>query len=285
MKRMIPETGRGREKEEGKEKGKGRRIWRWTEKRARHVRDLPPGLPGRIGGFAILEALIATVLLVAGLFAVLSFLNSATRVAADARIRTVATTLAEAGLQALQGYPEITDSVPGSGGNDCEDIASETVNAVFTRCWWVDDSRAVLPVTDPASSCTDGGYGAEPVCWVSVRVEVSWLDGAAGQQQVSLTSMLNAVPPERSGLDLMRLVTAVEQPGSSPQWLLASAVVEEDPDDDSPDLAEAGAGDDLPAAPDDDGSPTAACLPWDPDEPNGEEADVWGPDIGGEDEC
>lgn len=243
-------------------------------------------------GFAILEALIATVLVVAGLLAVISFLNSATRVAADARTRTVATAFAEAGLQTLQGYLEVTDGALDSAANGCDEMANEAVHAVFNRCWWVDDSRAVLPITDPASSCTDGGYGDEPICWVSVRVEVSWLDRQAELQQVTLTSMLNASPPERGGLDLMRLVTHVEQPGSLPQWLVAAAAVEAEGGEGATDLVDESPGDGEPSVPVGGEPPPVTCLPWWGLEGEGSEGGSDGgqqdepqPPIGGEDGC
>lgn len=228
--------------------------------------DSDSGFKGRTrfqgcSGFTILEALIATVVLVTGLLTVMSFLNSALQVAAEAQTRTVATVLAESKLHTLHSYLQVMDTGLSSTLAECDEPATAGV-ATFSRCWWVDDSRAVLPIEEPESSCTEGSYGTEAACWVSVRVEVVWTDRQAHPQHVMLTSMINVLTPERGALDLMTWVTHAQLPGPSLQWVAAGEFVEEggteglgEPDDDT-------VADGVPDLPVDNSPQPITCPPW-----------------------
>lgn len=214
-------------------------------------------------GFTILEALIATVVLVTGLLTVLGFLSTALQLASEAQTRTVATVLAESKLHTLHSYLPVMDTAPGSSSvAECDEPTSAAAVA-FSRCWWVDDSRASLPPEDPESSCVEDSYGTGAACWVSVRVEVAWTDRQANPQQVVLTSMTNILAPERNALDLMAWVTYAQQPAVSPQWLLAAEVVAESGSEHLTDPDEDMGGDGTPGAtPGDNPSQPNTCSPW-----------------------
>lgn len=214
-------------------------------------------------GFAILEVLIATIILVAGLLAVMSFLSSALRVAAEAQTRAVATALAESRLQELQGYLQVAGSAVSSAGNGCDDpLIDVASSAIFSRCWWVDDSRALLPSFDPQSSCTEGDGMDERACWISATVDVSWVDRQGDLQNVTLLSILNVLAPQRGALELMALMTREQQPMLLPEWLFATEVVEELSPDEAADTDHGGAVGAMPELPGDGLFPPAMCPSW-----------------------
>lgn len=171
----------------------------------------------RCAGFAVLEALIAFVILAVGLLTLLNFFAASLQTTADAKTRAVATALAETRLQEIQGYLDVADERVSSAGNGCDEPAALwSLYGDFIRCWWIDDARVVLDPEDPNYSCVDGSEGGSSACWIAVTVDVSWTDRQAQSQQIEVMSIINVRAPEGGARDFMTLATL--QHGEVPQW-------------------------------------------------------------------
>lgn len=171
-------------------------------------------------GFAVLEALIAFVVLAAGLLALLSFFGTSQQAFADAKMRAAATSLAEARLQEIQGYLATSDPRVSSTGNGCDEPAPTlSLYGEFTRCWWVDDAKMALAPSDPDYSCALGSAADDFACWIAVVVDVSWVDRQANPQRVEVVSTINVRAPARGARDFLSLAMAFQNAGEPPQWL------------------------------------------------------------------
>jgi len=152
--------------------------------------DYSGSFAGRLQrGFTLVEALVSSIVLTAGLLALLSFQGAVQRNNAEARAQTEAVALAEYKLNELTSFlsiddarlsPVIAGSCPGREGR-----GSGLVNFVL-RC---DIAGAELR---------------------DVRVSVSWRDRDDRQRQAAVAARIRAVEPGRDAANLLSLVRATD---------------------------------------------------------------------------
>jgi len=131
----------------------------------------------RDGGFTMVEAIVAFVVLAAGLLALLSFHGATQRTNSEAKIQAEAVALAEEKLQELESFlayddgrleaGEDSDTPPGSG------LAS------FSRSWEVEDRDPIPCVLEEE---------VVESCLKRATVEVTWFDRNGDQQRVEVSS-------------------------------------------------------------------------------------------------
>ena len=129
-------------------------------------------------GFALIEALVAMLVVSFGMLAVAGFQTTLSLNADVAKQRTEATRLAQEKMEKLRTFSNLTiyGNQMVSSSETITSIANTTTNATFTRSWGI----------------TNAG---NPDTGRSVVVTVSWTDRAGNTQQVQLTSHVSATDP------------------------------------------------------------------------------------------
>lgn len=140
-------------------------------------------------GFAIIESLIALLIMGFGMLSLSGMQMALSRHADDARQRTEAVRMAQEKMEEFRSYTAITTSTPGPdtfGANALNWNAlgngqdSLTRNAVYVRSWTL-NGNAEIPMR-------------------AATVRVAWTDRANAAQTVTLSSILSRTDPVDSGL-------------------------------------------------------------------------------------
>jgi len=140
-------------------------------------------------GFAIIEALVALVVVGFGMLALAGMQGALTRNVDTAQQRTEATRLAQEKMESLRSFTgidatAITASSPSSGVNwnsfnNGSDTINDYSNATYTRSWFF------------------GGDNDDAVR--SLTVSVTWTDRTGDNQSVTLNSFISKTDPADSG--------------------------------------------------------------------------------------
>jgi len=152
------------------------------------------------GGFVMIEALIAFVVLAAGLLALMSFHGTTQKSTAEAKAQSQAVALAEAKLQVLESFLLATDPrlLEGEGSDAPPGVAFS-----FERSWSVAD--------DPLKPDLK-----------NARVTVSWQDREGMTRAVVLASDIHVADPAAGIENLLELVVASHQ-AESGVWVAETA--------------------------------------------------------------
>lgn len=159
-------------------------------------------------GLSMLEVLVALVIFAVGLLAIASLQGSLLRSGADAKIRTVATGLAQEKLEelrafgALQGagdtYENISEGVE-TGIDDVGDLYGDTagndsLGASYTREWSVDN--CYFDEDGGNLACGDEYEGSKSYPdFKRVSVEVTWEDASGETNAVTVEDAIGAMAP------------------------------------------------------------------------------------------
>lgn len=143
-------------------------------------------MKSRGGGFTLIEAMVALVILSVGLLALGRFQGSVTQTSAQAKTRTEALRLAQGKIELLRGFSSLAvlDGLAAlPNGANTETVTGS--NATFTRTWvWV---TTALPA------------------YRSLTVTVSWQDQRGLLQNVALQTRVSSVNPSEAGNVLLLL--------------------------------------------------------------------------------
>lgn len=159
------------------------------------------------GGFILVEALIAFVLLAAGLLAVLGFHGVTQKINSEARVQAEAVALAEAKLQELRSFLTATDARldNGNGGD-----APQGRIVIFNRTWGIasDDTNPEL---------------------VNVLVTVGWEDRHGIGQNVILASAIYRKDPASNIANFLALAHKTQSAAASTAyWSDSDSVVQDE---------------------------------------------------------
>lgn len=160
-----------------------------------------PYLPrmGRENGFAVMEAIIAFVVLALGLVALLSFHGTTQKSMGEAKVQAEAVAFAEAGLHQLESYLTGPDGADArlNPATTTETLAGQL--ATFTR------------ISQIANVGTDTSRK-------DVRVTVRWTDRDGAQQNVVLNSEVYYRDPAEGIENFMAVVTSANEVAAGPGW-------------------------------------------------------------------
>lgn len=153
----------------------------------------------RHGGFALIEALIALLVMAFGMLSLVGMQSMLSRNADAAKQRSEAQRLAQEKLECLRAYTKIAADATTAATRNC----MGALRAVDT---WTDMASATDP-TNPltstfsnasyARSWTLGGASTDPLR--PVTVTVAWTDRAGVAQTYSLSSVISQSNPDDSG--------------------------------------------------------------------------------------
>lgn len=152
-----------------------------------------PTQPGRIGprtklGVALIEAMVALVIMAFGMLALAGLQGNMRRGADLAKQRGEAIRLAQADMERLRSFSVLGPENPPAGVQSYAQIQSITLTDAGLA-----DSNASFTLTRTVTEWP------EPALQKAVRVEVSWDDRAGGPQSVIVDSFIARVDPSLSG--------------------------------------------------------------------------------------
>lgn len=174
-------------------------------------------------GFALIEALIALVVVAVGLLALAQFHGAALLSSADAKARTQATNLAQAKLDELKSFyslvafDELADSSSAeTAATTGTDLAVEDMDWVesFSRTWTVTGEYVAAyecngvetACSSPPCACPDAActYTADPPTTENchqkrIQTTVSWTDARGVLQTLNLESIIEGYDPIWAG--------------------------------------------------------------------------------------
>ena len=145
------------------------------------------GRPQR--GFAILEALVAMLIMTIGVLSLAAMQTTINRYSSEAKLRSDATRLAEQKIEALRSFTGIASTIIGQGATSATalnwnalasgaDVVSST-NAAYTRTWTLSGAT-----TDPMRG---------------IQVAMAWTNRAGESQSLTLSSVISQTDPADSG--------------------------------------------------------------------------------------
>lgn len=147
------------------------------------------------GGFTLIEALIALVVVAFGMLSLAGFQVTMSRNSDVAKQRTEATRLAQEKVEELRAYISTTavaafdwTDLP-AGGATQTDAPATTTNTTYTRSWVLDDTSIAPVATTP-------GYAA---LQRTIQVSVTWADRGGEPQTVTLNSVISKTNPSDIG--------------------------------------------------------------------------------------
>ena len=144
-------------------------------------------------GIALLEVLIAVVVLAIGLLALASFQGGALRSGSDAKNRTVATAIAQDRMEILRGFDDNSyDTLVVDGGP--QTITRSGTN--YSVSWAIDGYA--FADENVAATLTGGDTGD----FKKITVTVSWTDERDSSQNVTIESYINSSSPGSTALAL-----------------------------------------------------------------------------------
>ena len=152
-------------------------------------------------GFAIIEALVAFIVLGVGLLALLNFNNAAIQSTGDTKVRQQAIDLAQDKVQELRSFLDNDEAAGGdwnsrmANGNDTKG-SSDGLAADFTRTWTVDTA------TDPLIA--------------AITVQISWTDRNNQQQTYTIDSDVYDVDPKMAASVLHTAIVGLYDPAIAP---------------------------------------------------------------------
>src|SRR5690606_33532542 len=147
----------------------------------------------RCAGFTMVEALVAFVVLAAGLLALLSFHGAAQKANSDAKIQAEAVALAEDKLQELESFLTAADPRLDAGeGSDSPPGQLVT----YARSWDVADD------------------GTTPNLTIA-EVTVGWTDREGDAQEVVISSAINRREPWASAVNFLKVAANEASAGGS----------------------------------------------------------------------
>jgi len=133
----------------------------------------------REGGFTLIEAMIALIIISIGLLALGSFTVSVMRADANARARTLATHIAEQMIEEWSASGTLTAygslAVPAAGGTETATYTSSDINVTYTLT--AEASSMIGPIPDGAGAVADQALTGTPTPPVEKKVTVAWSNG------------------------------------------------------------------------------------------------------------
>ncbi len=165
-----------------------------------------PNQKMRSSGFTLIEVLVSFLVMAVGLVALLSFHSTTQTNAAEAKMQSEATSLAEAKLREIQSYLGDSDDRLDENAGDGSDSPEGKITD-YTRSW---------TVTDASPSCNDPD--AE-TCLKTAEVTISWTDRNEEQQELTLTSNIHSREPTRDPQNLLTVAKASLDTDSSGEWV------------------------------------------------------------------
>lgn len=152
--------------------------------------------PFRSSGFTIIEAVVAFLVLAAGLLALFSFYGTVQKTSGEARVQAQAVAFAEDKLQELESFLATSDGRLAAGGTDVP-------AAGFARTW---------AIADPAG-CTPDSEGLI-ACQRTLSVTVAWTDRDGNAKNATVTSDVDFGSPTQGMEQFAKMLLALQQPSA-----------------------------------------------------------------------
>lgn len=174
----------------------------------------------RIGGFSMIEVMVASVVLAIGILAIASLQISTLRASTDAKAFSVGLSLAKDKLEELRTFTGVRGVRSYTSIADGSDAPTEVSGVTYTRGWTVerfaynkdpdgnpatDDRRFIAFAADtgdiptPFSGNTSSGYVSDNE-FKRIAVRVTWVDAGGDTRTVALEDAVASLSPSDSAL-------------------------------------------------------------------------------------
>jgi type IV pilus modification protein PilV len=147
-------------------------------------------LPGKSGGFSLIEVLVSLVILSVGLIGTAKLQTAVLKNGSDSQARSEAITIAQSKLEEFKSYETLADydNIQSSAA-----LISTAESQGQTLTFTVDGTSASYNINWSITENTTPNY-------LEVTVNVAWQDSMGSPQQVSIASIIGESEPSYSGL-------------------------------------------------------------------------------------